>query len=720
MAAKGLVPFKLKMSTYPYNSDIVKKEPMTSVTTMASNSLEISPSGMTSTASSTVTTSNISSECASTSSSSSSVAPIQIATMKESLQPLSSQAPVIGEKYYFSKTPISNDVARAAAATVMAIASSAINASVSKNTTLTAAKTESKPIVLPLIENVANKETTFNHQEAVYLQAKAAAKAAISPGFEMIPTMNNDQHLDRQQQQPTMIKNENDSETITIISTTTKIPSTTSPKPAESTLSVVSGGRSNANSAFRNVTPTKDMISTTISDPATTTASSSSMNNVIHPNADQVSSGNNLEIIGNPTISPPPVDLDNKQQPRKSATDEIVEVLPQHHSPNSIVSPPNKTMEEVIKAENDQNASKSSSMSNSSTKSCSSSSSGSGSSTNSNSNGKYVCSTCKASFPTPTVLSCHQKIHLFERNFRCDACSVSFRTSGHLQKHKRSSGHFNKVSINATFGEPSPSNPRPFNCGDCRIGFRIHGHLAKHLRSKSHIMKLENSGKLPIGMYAEMERLGTNFNEIDTSSCESSLSSLKSLASKFCKSDLKLAGDLKHSNGYLTQPPTNSNPGNLTDIKEEPMEIGLDHNNSIRHKINEQSQTPPATAQIESVYRKSPDQNHVQNHHHPTSVSAAAIFRKSPDHHQHPTEGSPVQQQQQQQQQAAPPIRSHQPHIPIPNGIPNHVALNLTKPQLKTSNTVVLPVSMDRRASFSSSGQDDPSTDSEAVSYYFY
>ena len=117
---------------------------------------------------------------------------------------------------------------------------------------------------------------------------------------------------------------------------------------------------------------------------------------------------------------------------------------------------------------------------------------------------------------------------LFERNFRCDACSVSFRTSGHLQKHKRSSGHFNKVSINATFGEPSPSNPRPFNCVDCRIGFRIHGHLAKHLRSKSHIMKLENSGKLPIGMYAEMERLGTNFNEIDTSSCESSLSSLKS------------------------------------------------------------------------------------------------------------------------------------------------------------------------------------------------
>ena len=115
---------------------------------------------------------------------------------------------------------------------------------------------------------------------------------------------------------------------------------------------------------------------------------------------------------------------------------------------------------------------------------------------------------------------------------RCDACAVSFRTNGHLQKHKRSSSHFNKVNINATFGEPSTSNPRPFYCGDCKIGFRIHGHLAKHLRSKSHIMKLENSGKLPIGMFAEMERLGTNLNEIDTSDCEASLESLKQMATR--------------------------------------------------------------------------------------------------------------------------------------------------------------------------------------------
>ena len=47
-----------------------------------------------------------------------------------------------------------------------------------------------------------------------------------------------------------------------------------------------------------------------------------------------------------------------------------------------------------------------------------------------------------------------------------------------------------------------------------------------------HIMKLECSGQLPIGMFAEMERLGTNLNEIDTSDCENSLMSPKSIAAR--------------------------------------------------------------------------------------------------------------------------------------------------------------------------------------------
>ena len=106
-------------------------------------------------------------------------------------------------------------------------------------------------------------------------------------------------------------------------------------------------------------------------------------------------------------------------------------------------------------------------------------------------NTKYVCNTCKIGFPTPAILNCHQKIHLVQHNFR----SIIY-----------------------------------FYCADCKIGWRIHRHLAKHLRSKSHIMKLENVGKLPIGTYDKLEHSETDFNLIDTSSCESSLESLKTLA----------------------------------------------------------------------------------------------------------------------------------------------------------------------------------------------
>lgn len=126
----------------------------------------------------------------------------------------------------------------------------------------------------------------------------------------------------------------------------------------------------------------------------------------------------------------------------------------------------------------------------------------------------------------------HVNIHYFERPFRCDACAVSFRTRGHLQKHKRSVSHFNRVNMNLTFGTPTADNPRPFKCDDCKIAFRIHGHLAKHLRSKMHIMKLECLGKLPFGMYAELERSGVNLNEIDTTDCENSLESLQVLAQR--------------------------------------------------------------------------------------------------------------------------------------------------------------------------------------------
>lgn len=152
--------------------------------------------------------------------------------------------------------------------------------------------------------------------------------------------------------------------------------------------------------------------------------------------------------------------------------------------------------------------------------------------TSSGEEGKCVCRTCHKSFSKLSQLRLHLNIHYFERPYRCESCGVSFRTKGHLQKHERSGGHFNKVNINLTFGAPTVDNPRPFKCDDCIIAFRIHGHLAKHLRSKAHIMKLECIGKLPCGMFADMERFGISLHEIDTNDCENSLQSLQMMAEK--------------------------------------------------------------------------------------------------------------------------------------------------------------------------------------------
>ncbi|XP_030756932.1 uncharacterized protein LOC115882826 [Sitophilus oryzae] len=143
--------------------------------------------------------------------------------------------------------------------------------------------------------------------------------------------------------------------------------------------------------------------------------------------------------------------------------------------------------------------------------------------------GNKSCSICSKSFNKPSQLRLHMNIHYLERPFRCDSCSVSFRTKGHLQKHERSASHYSKLSSSPA---QSSSEPRPFKCSDCNIAFRIHGHLAKHLRSKMHIMRLECLDKIPFGLYAELERSNSLLTEINTSDVDQCLESLKTLAKK--------------------------------------------------------------------------------------------------------------------------------------------------------------------------------------------
>lgn len=150
--------------------------------------------------------------------------------------------------------------------------------------------------------------------------------------------------------------------------------------------------------------------------------------------------------------------------------------------------------------------------------------------------GPSRCSLCAATFPKKHQLLLHMNIHYMnpERKFRCESCGVTFYTQGRLQKHLRSETHNSKVNMVETLGHSTSKNPRPFECTDCTRAFRIHGHLAKHLRSKTHVQKLECLQKLPFGTYAEIERAGISLTDIDTTDCDNSLASLKSLARRLC------------------------------------------------------------------------------------------------------------------------------------------------------------------------------------------
>ena len=444
MVAKGLLPFKPKLSLYPYNA--VKKEVSETSTATASSV--------------TVTTTD------------------------------SFQAPVIGEKYYFSKTPIPNEIAKQAAATVMAIASSALKSVPTTNTMTT--------ITLP----------------------------ALAPTNTMT--------------------------TITLPGLTPSV--TTS-----------------------NVTP-----SVTLMHPVVTTEESVTVMKVDPPEQPETHRIGSLTIEKAPRnvsvlelspapqpvpqpAPPPPPPPQQQPIPRKpvqlphdvqllavAQSQEQTKASPSKTLTSTteslVISPPNKNASEANKADVEAKSEQA------------------GANNQASGSGKFLCEICNKAFPHHQQLFLHKKVHIFERPYKCDPCGISFRTFGTLQKHKRSTSHFNKVNINATFGEPSSSNPRPFLCSDCNTGFRIHGHLAKHLRSKSHIMKLENLGKLPIGLFAEMERIGTNFNEIDTQDCDSSLDSLKKMASKLWKNK-EISVDASNTNGLLSPHHTPE-----INIKEEPMD----------------------------------------------------------------------------------------------------------------------------------------------------
>lgn len=190
---------------------------------------------------------------------------------------------------------------------------------------------------------------------------------------------------------------------------------------------------------------------------------------------------------------------------------------------------------------------------------------------------RAVCDQCGKYFQKPSQLKLHMNIHYLERKYKCELCSVSFRTAATLLKHERSVAHQNKLSMTSTFGVPTATNPRPYKCIDCKSAFRIHGHLAKHLRSKSHVLQLESLGKIPHGTYLDLERV-CRLTDIDTTDCDNAVISLKLLARQ-----LNVDGSESFvESGPKKEPALLTEKRRLTEEEAEDEEDGEeDHNNRV-------------------------------------------------------------------------------------------------------------------------------------------
>lgn len=170
-----------------------------------------------------------------------------------------------------------------------------------------------------------------------------------------------------------------------------------------------------------------------------------------------------------------------------------------------------------------------------------------------NDGGPCTCEQCGQTFQKQHQLTLHMNIHYMNPGgkYRCEPCGTTFNTRGLLQKHLRSEVH-----------NSSSKNPRPFECTYCNRAFRIQGHLAKHLRSKTHVQRLECLQKLPFGTYNLIEEARIRLSDIDTTDCDSSLVSLKTLAEQLKpdadasdKRRSPFAGDGHHSSNDATSGP---------------------------------------------------------------------------------------------------------------------------------------------------------------------
>ena len=110
----------------------------------------------------------------------------------------------------------------------------------------------------------------------------------------------------------------------------------------------------------------------------------------------------------------------------------------------------------------------------------------------------YSCDICTKTFSKKIDMIVHTRVHTGEKPYTCDICQMSYCTSSHLSRHQKTQRHLNKLKSaivdsgnDLTVQKDINKNEKQYSCDLCQKSFKTSSHLSRHNKSVQHRRKFE-------------------------------------------------------------------------------------------------------------------------------------------------------------------------------------------------------------------------------------